>query len=230
MRKNRLHLVIDLLAYLAMVSMVSTGLTMWGLLPPGSGGRHGGGRGGGLTVLGYSRHEWGDVHWYLAVTLIVLVALHVILHWKWVTNSVGALLRGERKLGAGVAGTVLLAILGVVAVGAIATPWIVGTEGIADAEGPAGKGRSAPAAKASASEPDPDAHQEHGQGQAITGRTTLAEAAAEAGVTAERLAAELKLPASTPAAAQLGQLRRQHGFTIEDVRAVVARLKTEAGK
>lgn len=76
----------------------------------------------------------------------------------------------------------------------------------------------------------------HGKGQAqdhagggghdgIKGSMTLGDAAAEAGVPVGRLAAELKLPAGTPPTETLGRLRRQHGFTMEEVRAAIARLK-----
>lgn len=46
-------------------------------LPPGS-------RGGrGLTVLGWSRHEWGDLHFWAAIGMIVLVVIHFALNWRW---------------------------------------------------------------------------------------------------------------------------------------------------
>jgi len=228
---------VDLLAYLAMAGLMSTGLIMWGLLPPGTGG--GGAGHEALTLLGRTRHQWGTVHWYLALSLIGLVVLHVVLHWKWVTNTIGSLVpaRGERKPGAGLVGAVVLAVLGVVAAGVVAAPWLIGVD---LGSGGAGKGfrggRQAQltcddctaacpdAGKAAADKPfEPTAQED--QGQTIRGRMTLAEAAAEAGVPPARLAAELKLPPSTPHDSQLGQLRRQHGFEIEDVRAAVARLK-----
>ena len=42
MKKNKLNLVIDILAYLCMGALVSTGLLLLFRLPPGTGGRHSG--------------------------------------------------------------------------------------------------------------------------------------------------------------------------------------------
>ena len=30
------------------------------------------------------RHEWGGVHFYLAVIFAVLMLIHIILHWTWI--------------------------------------------------------------------------------------------------------------------------------------------------
>jgi hypothetical protein len=43
------------------------------LLPPGS---------GRLEILwGMSRHEWGEVLFWIAVTLAAVLTLHLLLHW-----------------------------------------------------------------------------------------------------------------------------------------------------
>jgi len=34
-----------------------------------------------LTFWGMDRHEWGSIHLLLGVALIVLVVIHIILHW-----------------------------------------------------------------------------------------------------------------------------------------------------
>jgi len=253
--KNKLHLLVDVLAYLVMLGLASSGLVLAFVLPPGTGGRHGGHKA--LTMLGRSRHEWGDIHWYLAIALLVLVAIHVVLHWKWVTNSIGALLRGrgERKAGAGLGGAVLLAALGVATVGLLAAPWLLpvkeqdsgghggghrGGRGKSRADEPAcdtcaadSPSAGKAARTATAAEPAPS----HGHGKrgghgdhnhTIRGRTTLAEAAQAAGVSVDRLLAELKLPAGTKPDERLGHLRQAHGFSMEDVRATIARLAKAA--
>lgn len=35
-------------------------------------------------ALGYHRHFWRDIHIYAAVVLLLLLALHVLLHWSMV--------------------------------------------------------------------------------------------------------------------------------------------------
>ena len=64
--------------------MLGTGLALVWRLPPGS-------RGGrGLTMLGWDRHAWGDFHFYLGVSMSVLVVIHLLLHWGWVKRAVAS--------------------------------------------------------------------------------------------------------------------------------------------
>jgi len=46
-----------------------------------------------LDLLGWSRHEWGDLHFWLALVLVALVAMHLILHWDWVYGTVAGWIR-----------------------------------------------------------------------------------------------------------------------------------------
>lgn len=236
MPRNKLHLLVNVLAYLVMVALTATGLLMYYRLPPGS---------GSMGILGYSRHQWGTIHFCLALGLVALVALHVALHWKWVTNTLGSLVRsrGVKRAGAGAGGAALLLALGLAGAGVIAAPWLlpVGAGSACDHEGEGGQGKGYRGAKAAsacdtctdgvcpttATTPKAGASDvEPGRG-GIKGSTTLAEVAAEAGVSFERIVAELKLPAGTSPVETLGHLRQQHGFSMQDVRALVARLKRE---
>lgn len=78
MRPQALNFVIDTAALLVMLAMVATGLLPKWIVPPGSRGGHG------LQLWGLTRHDWGDVHFWLAVALLVLAVVHVALHWAWV--------------------------------------------------------------------------------------------------------------------------------------------------
>ena len=81
MRKQTLNFVIDTFALLTILAMISTGIVLRHMLPPGSSGR-------GLALWGWSRHDWGDVHFCLAVGLALLLLLHVALHWRWVCETI----------------------------------------------------------------------------------------------------------------------------------------------
>jgi len=85
MKQSKVNFIVDALAFLFLVLLISSGLVMRFLLPPG-GGDGGGGR---LALWGMSRHAWGDGHFYLAMALMGVLALHLVLHWRWVV-SVGA--------------------------------------------------------------------------------------------------------------------------------------------
>lgn len=96
MRRQILNFVIDTAALLVVLAMVATGFLLKWVLPPGS-------RGGqGLQLWGLTRHEWGDVHFWLAVALLLLALVHVALHWAWVCALVGRWVGGSSPSGSAV--------------------------------------------------------------------------------------------------------------------------------
>ena len=78
-----------------------SGFVLWFSFPSGGGGRGWGGGGGGglgnLTFWELSKHTWITIHDWVAVALLVLVLLHIILHWKWVVRVAKTLLGGAPK-------------------------------------------------------------------------------------------------------------------------------------
>ncbi len=90
MKRPQLNFVIDAAAFVAFLSLLSTGLLLRYQLPPGSGGLAGRGTGRGessrsITLLwGWTRHDWGEFHFWIAVALIAVLAVHLFLHWKWI--------------------------------------------------------------------------------------------------------------------------------------------------
>ncbi len=98
MKRNTLNFIVDLLSFILLIGLAVTGIIIKVVLPPGSGG-HGrelhGGRGGEhiKTLLSMSRHDWGDIHFYLSVVFVILMIMHIILHFKWITGYVKSLFR-----------------------------------------------------------------------------------------------------------------------------------------
>ena len=43
------------------------------------------------------RHDWGDLHFVLSVLFVVLMLLHIILHWTWIKTCAKSLLWPARK-------------------------------------------------------------------------------------------------------------------------------------
>jgi hypothetical protein len=75
--KSRTHFWLDLLTAFVFAAMVGTGVLQRWVLPRGSSRV-------GLTWLGLERHDWADIHFWLATLILALVILHLALHWSWV--------------------------------------------------------------------------------------------------------------------------------------------------
>ena len=94
MSRNTVNFILDLMSFLNLLVLMFTGYVMRYILPPGTGGLgrelHGGsGRGiNAKDLWSMTRHEWGSIHFYLAVAFVVLMIVHIILHWKWITYYV----------------------------------------------------------------------------------------------------------------------------------------------
>lgn len=167
MLRNRINLLLDIVSLLVFLALLETGLLIRYVLPPGSTG------GRGLSLWGWSRHDWGRVHWWLAVGLVALMLVHVALHWQWICTTLARVLRaGPAPIGSSrarnVYGVVFLAFTLLLTAGGL---WWAGTQvqgpGAGGAAGEArgwrgGRGRTAP-------NPAPslpgDAHEDHPEGR-----------------------------------------------------------------
>jgi hypothetical protein len=225
-RKNTLNFVVDLAALVVMLALVATGLLLYFILVPGS-------RGGqGLALWGWSRHDWGDLHFWLSLSLLALIILHVILHWDWVCFTVrrwvspAAARTCKMSVGAqwlwGLALTV--AVVGLVG-GFLGLAVANLTRGADDEHGHLNNRRPAqntaePGAGLATGEGAGGAH----DAEEIRGSMTLRSAAAVAGVDVELLKRELGLPASVSGEERLGRLCKDYGLEMSAIRAAVSRL------
>ncbi|HXJ94385.1 MAG TPA: DUF4405 domain-containing protein [Terriglobia bacterium] len=124
MRLSRpnLNLIIDILALVSAVFLIVTGFLLEYTLPPGSGrlGTEGFGPAPGgpqrpiLLLWSLSRHEWGNIHYWIAVSLMAVLSLHLVLHWKWIV----AMAKGKPREGSGI--RLALGILGLASLLALA--------------------------------------------------------------------------------------------------------------
>jgi len=211
MKRTSVNFWLDVLSLLVMLSLAVTGGLMYFVLPPGTGHfRH---------LFGLGRHDFGQIHSYLAATAVALVIVHLILHWSWICGVVAKArgrptpsLKVQRLWG----WALLLGIPTLTATGlwwASARVESVAGSGQARGEGPARTQRAS------------QEHDKHAEdcpaGAAINGRTTLSEAAEASGLTVEQIRDRLGLPASASAGERLGRLKRSHGLDIHAVRELV---------
>ena len=97
MKRSSVNFIIDLVGFINFLCLTFTGLIMKYILPPGTGGqgrlRHQGlGRNQIKQFWYMGRHDWGNIHFYLAVLFVTLMTVHIILHWAWIKNSFKSLL------------------------------------------------------------------------------------------------------------------------------------------
>lgn len=217
MTRTRLNFVVDALAFGAFLFLASTGVLLRYQLPPGSGGLYGRGTGPGeaqrtvLSIWNWTRHDWGAIHYWIACTLLAVLAFHLFLHWRWVVCVV----RGKStdrsgwRLGLGAIGLGALVLLA-------AAPWLSPTSQQTRADLRGGE------AIASPENGDVEAGL---RGETISdqfrGSMSLEQIADATGLSVDYLVEQLGLPENTPAGARIGSLLRAQGMHMSDLRRVV---------
>lgn len=83
MRKTTQNYVVNLVFGLLMLFQSVTGFILWFVLPRGFRYRGGLGAADGSPVFLFDRHTWLDLHKWTAVALLVMFALHIFMHWRW---------------------------------------------------------------------------------------------------------------------------------------------------
>ncbi|RIK67650.1 MAG: hypothetical protein DCC65_05835 [Planctomycetota bacterium] len=223
MRRAGLNYLVDLLTFVAILALICTGLILEYVLVPGTGGRGGG---GGWELWRGTRHDWGDVHFYIAIGLATLLAVHVALHWAWVCaltrrlwdrmpRSHAPARWKENAAGAGFLTGIALVIAAFLFVanasvrrgGAGGTDHsFAGSEVISVHEGRGGGERT-------------EFH--------LRGSMTLGDIADATGIEPARLRSLLGVPQEVSANARLGRLRNEYGFSMAEARESVAAALSE---
>lgn len=70
--KNRTSFLVSIFMLVLMAAVAGIGFLMKWTLPPGS---------APLQILGMTRHEWGTVHLWISIALLLLLILHILLAW-----------------------------------------------------------------------------------------------------------------------------------------------------
>jgi len=224
-KRNTLNYIIDAIGFVAMAFLISTGAIMRFVLPSGSGYT--------LAVWGMDRHTWGHIHFWLGSVFLVVVVVHIVLHWAWIVSVT----RGSLESRAGTR-TWLAVIATVVALALAAIPFLAPVEETGEAPR---RGRSERAQTETAdserahvetegtegerTEAADVVHDTHGASfeYDIQGSMTFRDVEELTGVPVAHLLQELGLSSGVSVDERLGRLHRAHGFEIDDVRAIVAR-------
>jgi len=110
--RTALNFWINLATLAAFCVLLGSSMIMKWILPPGTCDE------AGVKVwLGHSRHWWGDIHFWAAMLMLILIIVHLWLHWGWVLSTWQRFLGGLRAARSWAA---LLTLAGVIAV-----PWVI---------------------------------------------------------------------------------------------------------
>lgn len=79
----RLNFWLDTLLLASFLLVNLSGLLVWFVLPAGG---FQGGRNPfyNMTLLALTRQDWRDLHLWAGLTLIIILATHLALHWRWI--------------------------------------------------------------------------------------------------------------------------------------------------
>ena len=232
MKRAHLNFLIDALAFVAMLLLFTTGLILAHKLPPGSGGEHGAGVGRGaaeraVTMLwGWTRHQWGDFHYWIAYGLLAVLALHIVLHWKWIV----CVLQGKPTQASPyrlLVGTLaLMAVVCMTVMPLVSDTATVKRGEISEApltQSPGSKAPAAAAGDSASNAPELTAPSEEAapNASAIRGSMTLQEISDAVHVPVGEIVRKLNLPADADPSERAGRLLREHGLEMTDLRAAV---------
>jgi len=218
MKRTTWNMLIDALAFVAFVLLASTGFLLTYQLPPGSGGRdllaagqHAAGKDVNL-LWGMTRHEWGEVHYWLAIAILAIMAVHLLLHWKWIVCTL------QRKTDRRYSGRrVVVGIFSLVAVVALAAaPYLTTTSQMTAEEFRSSRIETTEDVSTE-SVPATNGEDTH----SLRGNMTLQKISEASDVPIEVLIRELNLPEYTEPNEQAGRLLRRHGLTMQELREVV---------
>ena len=191
MKRTTINFIIDALAFAGFLFLTTTGVLMRYVLPPGSG-YH-------TTIWGLDRHDWGALHFWIAIVFLGALALHLFLHWRWVV----CVISGKPREGSGVR-----LALGLVAALAIT----------AAALAPFGSAvESTRSSGIKQSEASAIIHETHD----IRGKTTLLDIEVDMGVPSAYIIKNLGMPDNVSLNVGVAKLGKSYDFTIGDVRKLV---------
>lgn len=72
---TEINFFINIIAFVLLIFLTSTGLLLYLELPPWR---------GGAMLLGMTRHEWGWIHFILSLIFILITGVHLIAHGQWI--------------------------------------------------------------------------------------------------------------------------------------------------
>lgn len=234
--KSKFNIIIDTIMFLLIMPIAGIGFLIRYVLVPGYKKNEIYGSNVDLEFLGKTNHEWGTIHLLLSIALLVLLVLHIVFHWKMIIGIFKKIVPITRTR------KTLYSLLSILALLSISFPMFINPDivekealyrnrkeektikaenanrTITENSEITNKGKP----KAEISEVKQNQHANHKI--EVFGSQTLQYVADKYNVPVSTIAADLNLPKGL-SEEKLGRLKRQYPFTMDDVRASVAKYK-----
>jgi len=176
--------------------------------------------------LGLDRHQWGTIHLYAALFLLIILAIHIFLHWNMIVGIYRNMIKSKGTR------TVLAVVFVSICAVFFIFPFLIRSSNGRNGNNPQSNyGRhwnESDSDGSHASSPknaQSDNTRNHRQGdsesegtETLRGSMTIGEVASACNISPAEVKNRLKLPDNTATDEQLGQLKKRFGFTMQQVR------------
>jgi hypothetical protein len=75
MSRTIINIIVDVASAQLFLGMIATGYILRFILPPGSNRA--------FSLWGLTHHQYGDMHFWISFSLLAVLVIHLMLHWKW---------------------------------------------------------------------------------------------------------------------------------------------------
>lgn len=180
-----------------------------------------------LEFLVLTRHQWGTVHLILGIVFLVLLIIHIVLHWKMITCIFQRLIPHKTIR---IAFTVLLTGLGLFLFSfpLLVKPEVIQRESLHQNQGKRNNIALTPDTLNIDNPKHPTSKVKHKntltEQYEVQGSMTLQYVADKYNIPVNTLASELKIPKNL-AGEKLGRLKKQYNFTMDNVRNRISSYK-----
>lgn len=206
--KSKINLSIDILLLLLMMSIAGLGFLMKYVLLSGDQRNIEYGQKVNLSFWGLTRHQWGDIHLIISIIFLVLLLLHIVLHWKMIVCIFQRMIPDKSLR---ICVTVVLTSIGLLL---FSFPFFIQPD-ISE--------------RVAAFQNAENRHEQHQKisvnNYPIQGNMTLREAADQYNVPEDFIVKALNISANHTNE-KIGRLRKQYGFTLEEVSRIISEYKT----
>ena len=206
--KSKINLGVDILLLLLMMSIAGLGFLMKYVLLSGDQRNLVYGQKVNLSFWGLTRHQWGDIHLIISIIFLVLLLIHIVLHWKMIVCIFQRMIPYKSLR---ICVTVVLTSIGLLL---FSFPFFIQPD-ISE--------------RASFFQNTENRNKQHQNinvnNYPVQGNMTLREAANQYNVPEDYIAKALNISANHTNE-KIGRLRKQYGFTLEEVSRIISEYKT----